>query len=291
MNTKKYLNKIIKIKIDRPLASTHPKHNFYYPINYGYVENTISGDGEELDAYLLGVFEPVKEYTGKVIAIIHRTNDNDDKLVVVPPNTNYTDEQIRALTEFQERYFESIILRQHYNSKEQGDNMIKLNNLECINKDIDINNYISFRDKVKSNMEHPEWLGDFSETDLSNIINNNGKIWIYKLNNNNVCSMMIIPSSQKDMEKFKLNLDYKKVIDYGPMFVDFNYIGNNLQYQMLQVLDKEMINNNYTHALVTVHPDNKYSINNILKDDFKLINTLNLKRGPRNIYIKELIKR
>ena len=111
MNTKEYLNKIIEIKIDRSLGSTHPKHKFYYPVNYGYVENTISGDGEELDAYLLGVFDPVDTFKGKVIAIIHRLNDNDDKLIVVPENVNYTNDQIKALTEFQEKYFESVIWR------------------------------------------------------------------------------------------------------------------------------------------------------------------------------------
>ena len=111
VNSKDYLGKTISIKIDRKLGSKHPKHGFIYTVNYGYVPDTISGDGEELDAYLLGVFEPVEEYTGKVIAIIHRTNDNDDKLIVVDKNNNYTDDQIRALTEFQEQYFESIIIR------------------------------------------------------------------------------------------------------------------------------------------------------------------------------------
>lgn len=111
MEIREYLNKEITIKIDRQLGTKHPKHNFIYLVNYGYVPNTISGDNEELDAYLLGVFTPVEEYTGKVIAIIHRTNDNDDKLVVVPNNKYYTDEQIKALTEFQEQYFESVIWR------------------------------------------------------------------------------------------------------------------------------------------------------------------------------------
>ena len=111
MNTKEYLNKIITIKIDRPLGSHHPKHNFIYPVNYGYVPGTINSDGEELDAYLLGVHEPVEEYTGKVIAIIHRTNDDDDKLVVVPEGKSYSDEAIIALTEFQEQYFKSVIWR------------------------------------------------------------------------------------------------------------------------------------------------------------------------------------
>ena len=110
-NNYNYLEKNIKIKIDRPFGTKHPKHGFIYPVNYGYVPNTISGDGEELDAYLLGVFKPVDEFEGKCIAIIHRTNDNDDKLVIVPEGKNYSDDAINALTEFQEQYFEHIIIR------------------------------------------------------------------------------------------------------------------------------------------------------------------------------------
>lgn len=105
-----YLEKILTIKIDRPLGSKHPKHGFIYPVNYGYVPNTVSGDGEELDCYVLGVFEPLEEFTGKCIAIIHRTNDNDDKLIIVTKGRKYTKEQIQALTEFQEQYFESEII-------------------------------------------------------------------------------------------------------------------------------------------------------------------------------------
>ena len=109
---KEYLGKIVNVKMDRPMGSRHPKHGFVYPVNYGYVPNTISGDGEELDAYVLGVFEPLDTFKGKVIAIIHRLNDNDDKLVVVPKNKNYSDEQIKALTEFQEQWLKSEILRE-----------------------------------------------------------------------------------------------------------------------------------------------------------------------------------
>ena len=103
--------KNVSIVIDRKLGTKHPKHGFIYIVNYGYVPNTVSGDGEELDAYLLGVFEPIEEFLGKVIAVIHRTNDDDDKLVVVPNDREYSDEAIRALTEFQEQYFESVIIR------------------------------------------------------------------------------------------------------------------------------------------------------------------------------------
>lgn len=111
MEAKDFLGKSVKVKMDRPLGSKHPKHGFIYPVNYGYIPNTISGDGEELDAYVLGVFMPIDEFVGVVKAIIHRTNDDDDKLIVMPQNKDYSDEQIRALTEFQEQYFESEIIR------------------------------------------------------------------------------------------------------------------------------------------------------------------------------------
>lgn len=111
MDNKKYVGKILEVKIDREFGRKHPDYGFIYPINYGYVPNTISGDSEELDCYILGVFEPIKYFTGKCIALIHRIDDNDDKLVIVPTNKNYSNEQIEALVEFQERFFKHIIIR------------------------------------------------------------------------------------------------------------------------------------------------------------------------------------
>lgn len=111
VNTKTYIGKLVEVKIDRPMGSKHPKHGFIYPVNYGYVPNTVSGDGEEIDCYVLGIFEPIEEFEGKCIAVIHRTNDNDDKLIIVPKEKEYSNDEIRVLTEFQERFFESIIIR------------------------------------------------------------------------------------------------------------------------------------------------------------------------------------
>ena len=111
MKNEEYIGKILDVKIDRELGSKHPKHGFIYTVNYGFLPNTISGDGEELDCYVLGVFEPVKEFKGKCIAIVHRTNDDDDKLIIVPEGVKYSDDAINALVEFQERFFEHIIIR------------------------------------------------------------------------------------------------------------------------------------------------------------------------------------
>lgn len=107
-----YLNKTVQITIDRQLGSKHPKHEWLYPINYGFVPGTKNADGEEIDAYLLGVDQPVSEFEGVCVAIIHRTNDDDDKLIIVP--TGYppiSEEEIRKQTHFQEQYFESVIYK------------------------------------------------------------------------------------------------------------------------------------------------------------------------------------
>lgn len=111
VESKSYIGKLVEVKMDRPMGSKHPKYGFIYPVNYGYIPNTVSGDGEEIDCYVLGIFEPIDEFEGKCIAVIHRTNDNDDKFIIVPKEKDYSDDAIRALTEFQERFFESIIIR------------------------------------------------------------------------------------------------------------------------------------------------------------------------------------
>lgn len=111
MNPFQYIGQTLQAVIDRPLGSRHPQHGFLYPLNYGYLPGVPSGDGESLDVYVLGVFDPIARFEGKCIAVIHRLDDSDDKLVVVPPGRQFTDDQIRALTEFQERWFTSIILR------------------------------------------------------------------------------------------------------------------------------------------------------------------------------------
>ena len=109
MDAKEYIGKTVKIKIDRPMGSKHPKHGFIYPVNYGFVPGTLAPDGEELDAYLLGVFDPVDRYTGKCIAVAERKNDDDPKLIIVPEDKNYGDEAIMSLIEFQERFFDTEI--------------------------------------------------------------------------------------------------------------------------------------------------------------------------------------
>lgn len=111
ISARQYIGKKVKVIMDRPKGSRHPKHGFIYPVNYGYVPNTISGDGEELDAYVLSIDEAIDVFNGVCIAVVHRTNDDDDKLIVVPDGVNISDEDIENQTSFQEKWFNHIILR------------------------------------------------------------------------------------------------------------------------------------------------------------------------------------
>lgn len=100
------LGSIVKVTVDRPLGSRHPEHSdIVYPVNYGYIEGVTAPDGEEQDAYILGVNEAVKEFTGQVIAIIHRFDDVEEKWVVAPEGAIFTREEIERAVHFQERFF------------------------------------------------------------------------------------------------------------------------------------------------------------------------------------------
>lgn len=104
------IGSIVTVTIDRPLGSYHPEHKeLYYPINYGYIEGVIAPDGEEQDAYVLGVNEPLKEFVGKVIAIIHRMDDVEEKWVVAPDGVSFTQDEILRQVAFQEQYFVSEV--------------------------------------------------------------------------------------------------------------------------------------------------------------------------------------
>ncbi len=111
MIAKDFLGKEVEIIIDRPLGSKHPKHGFIYEVNYGFVPNTKAPDGEELDAYYLGADKPLQKASGICIAVIYRTNDDDDKLVIVPEGKSLTDQEIKKQTRFQEQWFKHVIVR------------------------------------------------------------------------------------------------------------------------------------------------------------------------------------
>ena len=111
VNARDYLGRIVTIEMDRPLGTKHPDHGFIYERNYGFVPGTISGDGEELDAYILNVDTAIDRFTGLCVAVIHRTDDNDDKLIIIPDDDTITDEQIEEQISFRETKYHHVLWR------------------------------------------------------------------------------------------------------------------------------------------------------------------------------------
>ncbi len=111
MYTYSQVGRTVTVTVDRPAGSTHPSHpDMVYPVNYGYVSGITSGDGEWMDAYILGVCEPLSAFTGTVSAVIHRFDDCDDKLIVTPEGTALRPCEIRNTVEFCEKHFDFLII-------------------------------------------------------------------------------------------------------------------------------------------------------------------------------------
>jgi len=108
----KIIGKNVRGVIDRPAGSRHPVYgDMVYPVNYGYVEGVYAGDGEEQDVYVLGADGPIETFEGKVIAVCCRLDDAEDKWIVSADGRDYTDEEIMRQIGFQERYFDSELIR------------------------------------------------------------------------------------------------------------------------------------------------------------------------------------
>jgi len=101
------MGETVHVEVDRPMGYRHG--DILYPVNYGYIPGVIAGDGEAQDAYILGVSEPLSSFDGRVIAVVRRKNDSEDKLVVAPEGTVFHQGQIAQALHFQEQYFDSTV--------------------------------------------------------------------------------------------------------------------------------------------------------------------------------------
>ena len=106
-----YLGKEVTIEIERPISYLHKKgeKTLIYPINYGYIPGVLGGDDEELDVFLVGVNTPVSSYTGKIIGIVYRSDDVEDKLIMAPIGKSFSAKEMALAVHFQEKYYKSTI--------------------------------------------------------------------------------------------------------------------------------------------------------------------------------------
>lgn len=169
---------------------------------------------------------------------------------------------------------------------------MKINLNDVIVKEIselELDQYLDLITLVKANMKHPEWLGDFTKEDYINLMRTDSHIYSWFYNNQMIAAGVLIPATMEDLNKFfSQDLNFKEVVDLGPEMVRPDYIGNKLQDQIIKFIEKKAIEFGYKYALGTIHPDNLYSIRNLVNNDYDEIGFVVLKRGPRKVYRKAL---
>ena len=163
---------------------------------------------------------------------------------------------------------------------------MQLTDLMEINNNVNLDEYLYLYNYVRDNMEHPEWLGTFTKKEIEDILNIGGKIWMYYDKDVPVCSVFYIPSSDKSLRKHNIKYDESVTGSLGPIMVRKEYVGNGLQTAMMNVLNDYVKSIGKTHMFTKAHSDNIYSIRNILKDGYKIIDEYENERGPMTAFVK-----
>ncbi len=163
-----------------------------------------------------------------------------------------------------------------------------LEKFKCENKKVNLEDYLKLYKYVRDSMIHPEWLGTFTKKEIEDILSNEGKIWLYYDNEKLVCSMFYIPINMKTLLKHNVNLDENLVGSLGPIMVSPDYVGHGLQREMMDLLDNYCKSINKKYIFTKVCTANIYSLNNMLKNNFKVVDEYLNERGKNTALIKEL---
>ena len=104
-----WIGRTVDVVVDRPLGSVHPRYpGIVYEVNYGYIPGTTAPDSAPIDVYVLGADQPLERCSAKVIAVIRRRDDVEDKIVVAMSG-EWNGASIAKATAFVERWFDSWV--------------------------------------------------------------------------------------------------------------------------------------------------------------------------------------
>lgn len=163
---------------------------------------------------------------------------------------------------------------------------MQLSDFKEVSSNINLDEYLFLYNYVRDNMEHPEWLGTFSREEIEEILNIGGKIWMYYDKEIPVCSVFYIPVSNKSLRKHNIEYDESITGSLGPVMVRKEYVGNGLQTAMQEVINRYAKSIGKEHMFTKAHADNIYSVRNILKDGYKVVDEYENERGPMVAFVK-----
>ncbi len=163
-----------------------------------------------------------------------------------------------------------------------------LEKFKCVSDNVNLDDYLKLYKYVRDNMEHPEWLGVFTRDEIIEILGNGGKIWLYYDSDNLVCSMFYIPIKEKSLLKHKVSYSEDLVGSLGPIMVSPDYIGHGYQREMFKILDRYCKDTNKKYIFTKVCVDNLYSLNNMLRDNYEIVDRYMNERGENVALIKDI---
>lgn len=163
---------------------------------------------------------------------------------------------------------------------------MKFTDLKEVTDNVNLDDYLYLYNYVRDNMEHPEWLGVFTLEEIKEILSIGGKIWMYYDKDIPVCSVFYIPTKNKSLRKHNIEYDESITGSLGPIMVRKEYVGNGFQTAMLKVLNDYVKSIGKEHMFTKAHSDNIYSIRNILKDGYRVIDEYENERGPMTAFVK-----
>lgn len=165
---------------------------------------------------------------------------------------------------------------------------MKFENLKCVDEDVNLNDYLQLYDVVKKNLNNPNWLGTYEKIEIIDILSNGGKIWLYYDGNQAVCSMFYMPVNSIALKKHKVLLDESLTGSLGPIMVRPEYIGNGYQTKMMIELENYCKRIGKKYIFTKAHGDNIYSINNIVKNGYEMVDKYENERGNMCAFIKKI---
>lgn len=163
---------------------------------------------------------------------------------------------------------------------------MKLSDLTEVSENVNVDEYLYLYKYVRDHMEHPEWLGTFEKEEVIDLLKTEGKIWMYYDKDIPVCSVFYLPVNNKTLRKHHIEYDEKETGALGPIMVRPEYVGNGFQREMQKVLNEYAKSLGKTHMFTRAHSDNIYSINNILKDGYHLVEEYENERGMNSVFVK-----
>ena len=160
--------------------------------------------------------------------------------------------------------------------------------LKCVDKNVNLNDYLKLYTYVREKMQYPEWLGTFSLREIKDILSKGGKIWLYYDNEHLVCSMFYIPSNQESLNKRHINTLETETASLGPIMVSPDYVGKGYMLKMLKIFNEYCISIGMKYIFTKAHSENLFSINNMYKDGYTLVDEYEIERGKMSAFLKIL---